>query len=308
MKSITKNFLYHRIAALWLIGMAVAFYSIQIQAGTVLHVPDEFTTIQEAIDTAQPGDIIQVAPGTYQENVVIDQKNNLSLLGRNSLLDGYALGGIGVYISGSSNIYIEGFIVEKYEAGIVLEGTEHSRIHNNETRFNDSSTASLRDGLQLVGSHYNVVSNLYSHDNGHNGITLKQDSSGVGSKNNVIFNSRSNDNGKNLNVAAVIGGCGIQLISSDNHNNFIGTNLTLRNGWGIQVGGGSNDNKVLQNRSHKNARAGVVVLDSGSNNLIGQNNARGNGLENVTPSLDYDLFDQGVLNNTWVNNKGKSNF
>lgn len=42
-------------------------------AGT-LNVPKEYPTIQEAIDAAQPGDIIEIEAGRYRENLVIDDK------------------------------------------------------------------------------------------------------------------------------------------------------------------------------------------------------------------------------------------
>ena len=41
--------------------------------GKTIYVPDDYETIQEAVNHAQPGDTIIVRDGTYVENVVIDK-------------------------------------------------------------------------------------------------------------------------------------------------------------------------------------------------------------------------------------------
>src|SRR3990167_7836067 len=46
-----------------------------------LHPQDAVATIQEAIDRAQSGDIILIFPGTYEENLIIDEKDYITLMG-----------------------------------------------------------------------------------------------------------------------------------------------------------------------------------------------------------------------------------
>lgn len=53
-----------------LLGIAVA----SVNADT-LHVPDDFPTIQEALDAASPDDTILVGPGTWYESLDFDNKN-----------------------------------------------------------------------------------------------------------------------------------------------------------------------------------------------------------------------------------------
>ena len=45
------------------------------QSATIV-VPDDFTTIQEAVDFAKPGDTVLVRAGTYFESVVINNHVN----------------------------------------------------------------------------------------------------------------------------------------------------------------------------------------------------------------------------------------
>lgn len=112
----------------------------------LLHVPRDFSTIQAAVDAASTRDIIQVAQGTYNENVVIEGKTDIQLRGESAVLQGSAVG-IGINIVGSSYIEVQGFIVDGYVTGIVLEDTHYSRIHNMETRNNNNEATTIPDAL-----------------------------------------------------------------------------------------------------------------------------------------------------------------
>ena len=63
------------IICIVLIGVAAGVLAInrREQAVTLIRVPDDYATIQEAINAAQAADIIQVRPGTYNENLLLDR-------------------------------------------------------------------------------------------------------------------------------------------------------------------------------------------------------------------------------------------
>ncbi|AJF61965.1 TPA: hypothetical protein HA239_02695 [Candidatus Woesearchaeota archaeon] len=73
---------------------------------TIRNVPGEYATIQTAIDAANPGDTIIIAAGTYDENIVIDSKTDLTIqgVGDTTLIEPSL--GIGFAITDSSDITI----------------------------------------------------------------------------------------------------------------------------------------------------------------------------------------------------------
>ena len=273
----------------------------------LLRVPQDFSTIQAAVDAAGPRDIIQVAQGTYKENVLIEGKSDIQLRGKNTVLQGSGVG-IGISIVGSDYIQVQGFIVDGYSDGIILDDTHYSRIHNIETRNNDiekdtTPEAFNHNGLTLIGSDNNLITNVFALRNGHNGIWLKG-----GSSNNTLRWNTANDNGKNPDILAKSAGCGFQLSIDGNNNNSIVENEILRNHWGILLfkgdGAGSTGNKIAQNRILDNGRSGIDVFEGNHDNFIHQNYAQGNAF---LPNGTFDLHDQGDLDNTWQNNQGGFN-
>jgi hypothetical protein len=76
-------------------------------AQAVLNVPADHPTIQAALDAAQPGDTVLVAPGTYHEHLQLKEDVTLSGTGwRKTIIDG---GGIGDVLTADG---IHNFVVE----------------------------------------------------------------------------------------------------------------------------------------------------------------------------------------------------
>lgn len=96
-------------------------------------------SIQDAVDQAQPGDTIQVAPGTYRESVLVELPN-LSLIGQ-------VAGGRRPILSGEGNRE-NGLVV--CAAAFKLEGIELRDYTENGVLVQQTSNVSLRD---LIANH-----------------------------------------------------------------------------------------------------------------------------------------------------------
>jgi len=82
----------------------------------VINVPEDHATIQEAVDAAAPGDLILVAPGTYNEAVNVTT-DNLTIRGldRNEVvLDGKFELDNGIRILGAKGVAVENMTATNY--------------------------------------------------------------------------------------------------------------------------------------------------------------------------------------------------
>lgn len=84
-------------------------------------VPDDAPSIQEAVDAAQPGDTIDIAPGTYEESVDVET-DELTLRGaeRNEVvLEGGHVKSNGIVVTGD-RVRVENLTVQNYTLNGVL--------------------------------------------------------------------------------------------------------------------------------------------------------------------------------------------
>jgi hypothetical protein len=116
------------VFGLLLIGSATA---------AVIHVPDDFPTIQEAIDTAVNGDTIIVRPGIYVENIdFLGKRINVESEGRahRTVIDGSGLGSVVSFVSGETyKSTLDGFTITNGSApaggGIRIENSNAKILH-----------------------------------------------------------------------------------------------------------------------------------------------------------------------------------
>jgi len=285
-----------------------------IGSSSTIWVPDNYTTIQVAVDNANEGDTIFVRAGTYYEHVNIDKA--LSLVGennRNTIIDGN-YSGTSVQVT-TNNVTLKNFAIRNSEIGIWLWSS-----HN--VTLTDNIAANNSFGFFLSYSSDNVVSrNNVSHGSRY-GIYFSYCSNNALTDNNIFSN---NENGIHLwrSDYNVFDGNfvfdndnGIYLSKAD-HNTFAG-NVISNNGDGSSLdecryntftdntfssnkGNGlvlyhSSANIVSDNRFLNNSH-GIYVGDS-DNNILLDNDASNN---NHGIRLDYSV-NNILVGNTLTNN------
>ena len=107
------------VLMLLLLTINVAFNTKPVKAG-IITVPDDYPTIQEAINMASPGDTIFVRAGIYYENVIVNKTASLVGEDKESTIINAGRGvGVKVVANGSR---ISGFTVYNYTGYQTLGG------------------------------------------------------------------------------------------------------------------------------------------------------------------------------------------
>ena len=247
---------------------------------TTIIVPDDYSTIQEAINVAETGDVIFVKAGMYFENIVVNK--SVSLVGENrenTIIDGQRMGTV-IYVN-TSYVTITNFTIQ------------------NGAGFNGRPYA----GIAAYNSNYlNITYNIIKNNNV--GIDCEIGSGGncIAILNNVII---SNDNG---------------VIISSYNNVTIANNTITEYNLGLYIGGGEfhkisnniilSENKGLELYWIKNstvvcnnvtAYGGTVLKLYHSNecliaaNLISGGRSRNNGDYGINL---YSSNENAILHNT----------
>lgn len=222
-----------------LLATICAFFSMfHMSYAAVINVPQDYPTIQEAIDAASAGYTINVSrrsgesQSVYYEKLRVDKE--LILVGESReaiIIDG---GGTGTVIRiQADNVQIRGFTIRnggpKY-SGIRANSFSYVTIANNTLKTS-------KYGVVLLNSHYNTVVQNLLFNNSAAGISISQS---VG--NNVSYNDVSES------------AYGIELSSSNT--TFVVGNTVADNSYGIYLEYSSNDT-VRENTLLRNSVDGI---------------------------------------------------
>jgi parallel beta-helix repeat protein len=265
--------------------------------------PGNYTTIQSAVDAANPGDSVFVYNGTYNEYVIINQ-NNVNINGENrntTIIDATNLGYC-FYANNKHGNCISNFSLKKSNGNGIRLDNSYSNLISDCIIFDTNS-----QGIHLCNSDSNTIKNCDIYQNLDHGILLNG-----WCTNNQILNCKihhnSNDgiiigDGSNL-MYNIIVNC---EISNNTHHgvwllyavaNTISNCSIVDNGlYGIYVVS-SIDNYIYQNSFVDNNQYGIYV-SSCINNHIYHNNFDDNN-QNAFDNGGCIWYDSGLLEgNFW---------
>lgn len=179
------------VFTLLLIGTLTLTFNIQPVKSepTTIIVPDDYPTIQEAINAANEGDTIFVRNGTYYENVVVNK--TVGLVGEDkytTIIDGNSTGN--VIVITSNNVNFTGFTIQYGDNGIYVgDGIflGFCNIYENIVRNNTN-------GIYLSGSSRNNNASYNIITNNQHGIVLSY------SGENTLLGNNATSNRYNFEV------------------------------------------------------------------------------------------------------------
>ena len=205
-------------------------------SATTIYVPDNYATIQEAVNASNDGDMIIVGDGTYTENIYVNKSLNIRSENGSAFT---------TIIAADSNSHVFWVAADYVDInGFTVKGGNDDEFHSKAGIY-----------LFLEVDYCNISDNNASY-NGE-GIWLH------GSSNNIIANNIANSNGN----------YGIFLFSICDNNILINNTVNSNNITGIELWG-SNNNMIMNNTASGNDR-GICLFDS-SNNILSGNNASNN--------------------------------
>ncbi len=140
-----------------------------------------YTTIQGAIDDANPGDTVYVFNGTYLESVIVNKTISLVGEGRDTTFVDPGSGAAGIKLA-ADWVNVTGFSVRNGSQGIVVDyGFDDCRIDTNNVSYN-------YEGILILSSKNSIVINNIAFSNNGSGIEVSTSEHSTVADNTVFSN------------------------------------------------------------------------------------------------------------------------
>lgn len=231
-------------------------------------VPRDYPTIQAAVDASRPGDVIEIAAGSYNEAVLVET-DGLELRGvdgESVVLDGEGRlqNGIAVY---SNDVTVERLTVKDYKVNGVLVAGDYGDDGDGPRGYRIASVTALGNGLYGIyafGARDGVVEDSFASGSPDSGFYIGQcNPCDAVFRNNVAEGNRVGYEATNATGVRVEG------------NRWVNNRIGMTTGSGDQERlapqGGS---EILDNTVVDNESVGIVIA-GGRGNVVSGNEVRG---------------------------------
>ena len=273
------------------------------KVSNIIYVPDNYPTIQAAVNAASPGETIIVRDGGYTEN--IDVNKRLTIKSENSAEKTTVQAANyrdHVFEVTANYVTISGFTVKgatKGEAGvgragICLNSVEYCNIIHN-------SLCNNYLGIQLGNSNHNTLNGNIVHHNIHDGIRvafsnrndLKNNTMNLNDVNGlaVLYSSNNNAITDNIFYSNAI------YLQTNAEFNLIQSNEIYSSSEGIVLHD-CNSNYIKNNNIHDNTISGIRLTHNSSNNIISNNQV----CSNNNGMCLYFSSNNSIYQNNFINN------
>lgn len=246
---------------IFILLLVVLMASVTLGTATTIYVPDNYSTIQAAVDAATSGDTIIVRSGIYVENIVLGK--SATLRGDNYPVVNANGGGTAIVVT-ADNCLIEGFRVTGSGTNWPDSGV---RVEADNVIVRDTSAMNNQYGIIYSSSTGGEISGVSTSRNAQQGILLVES---IGCS---VHDNKATSNLEGIHVA----------YSQDI--DIYGNTVHENSQYGIIVRE-SNNVQVFDNTASKNGVNGFLIGDSTScsvyGNVVQRNGFYGMALSNTS--------------------------
>jgi parallel beta-helix repeat protein len=260
-KLVFNPLLFAAVALILFATMAIPASAADLTVGA----QGRFSTIQQAVDAAKPGDTVRVAPGTYTENVVVNKQLTITAISGRPTVQA-ADPSKDVFLLSSPGVRIDGLTITGGASGVEIQGVSKCVVTNVIAQDNvravylANSTQNEISNSNLAGNGYGVYGDGASNNTISSNVATGERGNGIALGDGIFLNYGDSNiiTRNNLSANHVFG---ISLYTSTR--NIISNNTMSDNdNVGVRLGPGSNNNTLTFNTIARNGQISQQVSES----------------------------------------------
>ena len=156
---------------------------VPVSRAATIAVPADYGTIQGAIDHSHAGDVIAISPGTYYENLVVDQA--ITLMGTGAtmpVIDGSTRGGNGIKVT-ANDVRVQGLTLTHWGNGVYISLANYVTVTGCNLTANGDAGINLSSSAFANVSYNNITDSKFGY-----GIYIENSANNRFIGNNIVHN------------------------------------------------------------------------------------------------------------------------